>query len=700
MPNRVSNQATPPRMTNSLRTLLAAAWALFLLVLPASAHPFGQERVTGALFARSAEGGAVEVALRLEIAPDFHIYHTELGPPDAVGKPTSVKLTGLESVGAVTFPTPFRHVTPGAAADGSDSWINAHEGTIVVRANGKLAAGAGLEQLAAKVSGLVCDEASCQPFALEAVFAGRGDDALFAAPAAAANAQAVGVSESGQVRARLFVRATNDVVDAAVEIEIEPGFHIYHDQLQGTEADGAPTDVILGGAGIAWEKPVFPPASVYTVEGVKPDGSAADTLVHEGVLVVRAKGKLERPEALAQASLRIEGQVCDDAGCLPFALATTAAGRGSDALFAAAVPGASSNAGSALQGSTTNQGLGAFLLAAVFGALFALVMPCTYPMIPITISFFSKQAGTDPAKRVRLAAAYGLGIILVFILIGVVVGPVITRFANHPWTNVIIGTFFVVFALSLFGLFELRPPQFLMGAAGQARSTGGYAGVFLMGATLVITSFTCTAPFVGSLLSYGASQPSLARVVMGMGVFGLTMAIPFVGLALVPGKLQAMPKSGDWMHTFKVFMGFVELAAAFKFISNADLSWQWQVLNRELFLILWTGIFMVAGLFLLGFIKLEGESHEGIGPMRLVCGTAVASFALYCGWGALGNQMDSTMTAIVPPYSAGIVVGHAGGAKGETRAKGHEIVVDNYAAALGTARSAGKYLLINFTGYN
>ena len=163
-------------------------------------------------------------------------------------------------------------------------------------------------------------------------------------------------------------------------------------------------------------------------------------------------------------------------------------------------------------------------------------------------------------------------------------------------TNLVIGALFFYFAFVLFGFITLQPPRFLLDVAGKASSTGGYLGVFLMGATLVVTSFTCTAPVVGSLLALGAQGGDYGRLVLGMAVFGLTMAVPFVFLSLVPGKLQAMPRSGEWMNTLKVFLGFVEVAAALKFISNADMAWRWEWLSRELFLYTWAGVLLMAGL--------------------------------------------------------------------------------------------------------
>jgi thiol:disulfide interchange protein DsbD len=224
--------------------------------------------------------------------------------------------------------------------------------------------------------------------------------------------------------------------------------------------------------------------------------------------------------------------------------------------------------------------------------------------------------------------------------------------------------------------------------------------VFLMGATLVITSFTCTAPFVGALLGQGAGQGNLGRIALGMGVFGLTVAVPFVFLSMVPGKVKAMPKSGEWMHTLKVWLGFVEVAAALKFLSNADLVWGWGWLSRELFLWLWAGIFFLAAAYLFAWIRMKdaygAEDSSTISPRRMVWGAGTMLFAVYCMYGAIGNSVDPIMTALAPNYSSAIPVAGGGGT---SAALGHTIVKDDYEGALAQAQREGKGLLVNFTGF-
>src|SRR5258705_1759472 len=182
-----------------------------------------------------------------------------------------------------------------------------------------------------------------------------------------------------------------------------------------------------------------------------------------------------------------------------------------------------------------------------------------------------------------------------------------------------------------------------------------------------------------------------------MAVFGLTMAVPFVGLSMIPGKVKAIPRSGEWMHTLKVTLGFVEIAAALKFISNVDLVWNWQFLSRELFLFLWMAVFAVAALYLFGLIRLVGESIHEISPGRMVAGLVFALFAFYCPYGAVGNRMDPLMTAIIPNYSGQI--GGASGRGGKVSAGPHTTIKTDYEGARARAKQEGKLLLVNFTGF-
>ncbi|QDU70094.1 protein-disulfide reductase DsbD family protein [Engelhardtia mirabilis] len=740
--------ATVPLVLLSLLTLLspeAEAAAQFGLG--------GDQKAQATLWVRS-EGERVRAVVRFEIDPGWHLYHDDLGPPDAIGMPTTVT---LEAAGvtwdAPVFPTPHRYVQAGLGEDGGDTYIQGHADQLVVKVDGVLADPAASllpSGVTARLKGLTCeDDGVCIPYNETVAGAGAGPDNYFADFLAAAPQAQVeeeddfdldsffdglgGADDDEIVAAQLSVRsAGDDSVRAVLVLDIADGWHLYHTELGQPDAVGKPTKVEIEAPGVEWSAPVFPEPHRFEQPGLGDGGRDTWILGHEGQVVVLIEGHVDVGRSVpapGDVTVTLDGLTCEEDGvCMPFAATVRGSGAGSDELFAGfaalqtratakSPTGTDSSAsGDAAESSPASDrptdadgapeqapddGLVAFLGLAIFWGLFTLLMPCTYPMIPITISFFTKQADARGGKVLPLALAYGAGIVGIFVFIGVVVGGPIITLATDPIFNTIIGLLFFYFALVLFGAINMNPPRFLMDAAGKASTKGGLIGVFLMGATLVITSFTCTAPFVASLLSVGATGGGgVGRVVIGMAVFGLTIALPFVFLSLLPGRLASIPKSGAWMGTLKVALGFVELAAAFKFFSNADLVWGLNVLSRELFLALWMAIFAVAGAFVLGFIKLKGESGE-IGPIRMLAGLGFVLLATYSGYGASGRMLDPIMTAIVPPYSHSIAneVSGASSGAGESRQKGHTIVEDDYDGALALARQEGKLLLVNFTGH-
>lgn len=532
--------------------------------------------------------------------------------------------------------------------------------------------------------------------------------------------------KQNHARGTLYARVDGAEVKAAIEVRVEPTWHLYYGptekDMTPDGAYGQPTVVTLAGGGVEW-KPVEYPKPQFVEQKISDDEPVTHIGEYIGTAVFRATGKSSGNVDLKSITATLKGQTCvDDGVCVGYDETLSVEGPGPDTLFASATVATTggtgstdpiakpSNATAATAASPSlavkpapstktstaaDSSLWIFLLSAVGWGLFTLLMPCTYPMIPITISYFTKQATQRESGTLALSMAYGAGIVLVFVLIGVAVGPLIIPFATAPATNLVIGGFFLLFALSLFGVLDLQPPSFLLNVAGQASMKGGFLGVFLMGATLVVTSFTCTAPFVGTLLSTGASSGNLGRVALGMGVFGLTMAVPFMVLSMVPGKVKALPRSGEWMHTLKVTLGFVEIAAALKFISNVDLVWDWRFLSRELFLFFWMAIFVVAALYLFGLIRLVGESAHEVSPGRMVAGLFFALFAFYCAYGGFGNRMDPIMTAIIPNYSNQL----GGGRGGKVSASLHTIIKDDYEGALDRAKQEGKLLLVNFTGF-
>lgn len=291
--------------------------------------------------------------------------------------------------------------------------------------------------------------------------------------------------------------------------------------------------------------------------------------------------------------------------------------------------------------SGTGGGWGEFLLLAVLGGLFTLVMPCTYPMIPFTVNVFTKQAAAG-ARLVPLAAFYALGIVGCFIGVGVLVtgvfGASLTTLAGHPVTNLLIGVLFAVLGLSLLGAFFLQPPAWMQALSGGSR--GGYLGSLLMGLTFAITAFTCTAPFAGAVLAAGVSQGAWGAAVLGMAVYSGTIALPFFLLALAPGMLKRLPKAGAWMNEFKVVGGLVEIAAALKFLAICDYAWGWGLIGRTFSLVAWSVISLAIATYAMGWWRHEGDDrveHAGLG--RLTAAIIFAGIGLWLASGLAGANL-------------------------------------------------------------
>lgn len=722
---------------------------LFLVLLALAgvlplARAQDQNHAKASMYAR-ADGDDVRIAIEVKIDRTWHLYHgptaEELGSPGAVGEPTNVAFEGAGfEFSAIRILERPEHEEQDFG-DGSPKTIYEHRGTITIHARAKrIDPAAKVEAIKAAISGQTCKDGPggiCTPYGETLRVKGEGKDELFAkfpadlAAGATQEASSIdplafpGTTEENATHAQasLFARSSGDEVRLAIRVEIESGWHLYHGptkaEMGSSGAIGTPTSVAFTGAGFEF-------SAVRIAEKPKAatqdfgDGEPKTIYEHQGTITIHARAKRIDAQANVEAiRATVTGQTCQDgpAGtCVDYSEELEVAGAGDDAWFAkfpADLAQSATSSGAAKapvdasdetkvatgsdSGGAKEPGLLRFLFEAVFWGFITLLMPCTYPMIPITISYFTKQAAQRQTSVLPLSLAYGIGIVLVFVVIGLVASTVIVPFASHPITNIVIGAIFIVFSLSLFGLFTLQPPQFLLGVAGKASMKGGYLGVFLMGTTLVVTSFTCTAPFVGALLGSGATSGGFGRIALGMAVFGATMALPFTALSLLPQKAKSLPKSGEWMHTLKVTMGFVELAAALKFVSNADLVWGWGFLSQEMFLLLWMAIFAITALYLLGVIKLADEHEERIGPGRLVGGLVFALLSAYSLYGALGNKLDPLMTAIAPPYSnaQAALVGEATPGK---RPRSHTIVKDDFDAAVELAAREKKRLLVNFTG--
>lgn len=343
-------------------------------------------------------------------------------------------------------------------------------------------------------------------------------------------------------------------------------------------------------------------------------------------------------------------------------------------------------------------GIGLFLLAAVGAGLLALITPCVFPLVPITLTSFVKQADGDKAKLVRLSAGYALGIVLLYVLLGGVVTATlgaagINNIAANPWVNLGIFLVFVVFAFSFFETVQLTLPANLTALQGAAKERGGIAGLALLGVTFVLASFTCTAPFLGTLLVTAASGARLLPL-LGMTVFSVAFVSPFLVFAAFPQWISKIPKGGVWLARVKATLGFIELAAALKFLSNADQVWNWRLLTQPVLLAAWALIFVCAALYLIGTLRfgvvgeLEKPGTKVSKPRAAFAGVFTLS-ALFCFWGLAGRPIGALGTFLPPPGYGGV----AAAASAETLP-----FLTDYDAALAQAKAENKPLFVDFTG--
>lgn len=686
-------------------------------------------------------GGSATIVAAYETAEGWHIYapdHKGTGVPARIELPPGA---ALRAEGGPSFPEPLVKEDPILE---ETARLLQGKGEIRQPVSVPVGAAAGEVTIPITIRFMACSETTCDPpsartaeVAVRIEKAGGGSEGSRgeapseekaspgpASPKDAPESAAGGTAprSESQPASTPHVAWTVAVEPAEVppggrgaivaRYELAPGWHLY-----------APSHVSPSGLGVAtrisWDSDSIQAAG--RPESAKPVERVDASTLGERHLHLEGRGAVRQPFRVSpragpgeiRVPVRVDYMTCSAEACDP-----------AETFTAVAVVRVSSAA--APSGFFAESGILLLVVAMVGGGLLALVMPCTYPMIPLTISYFTKQAERRGGNVLPLALAYGAGIVLVFNVIGWAFARSIGPFAAHPVVNLVFGIAFAVFALSLFGLFEIRLPSFLNRFAGSAASAarnwlagppgaaragdapGGagagsgrgpsgdilaYAGVFVLGTTVVVTSFTCTAPILGALLAFAIQGGDLARVTIGMTAFGTTIAVPFVLLSLFPARVRSLPKAGEWMHTLKVSLGFLQLAAALKFLSNAEHAKGLEIFPRELFLAWCAAIFLVWGLYLFGAVRLKGEAAEGVGPARMLFGLAAVGFAAYLGLGVLGFRLGIVIEALAPPYSAARLEGGAPEA-GPVRA----LVEDDLDAGLSLARATGKRALVNFTG--
>lgn len=359
-----------------------------------------------------------------------------------------------------------------------------------------------------------------------------------------------------------------------------------------------------------------------------------------------------------------------------------------------------SNCGSTTTSNSTS-GWSVFFLG-ILGGLIALITPCVFPMIPVTVSFFTKRSKTKK-EGIRNGLLYGANIFLIYVLASLpfhIIGNVQPEIFNSISTNAVLNSIFFIififFAISFFGFFEINLPSGIANKADSKSGLGSLGGIFFMAITLAIVSFSCTGPILGTLL-VGSLQGGAWALTQGMAGFGLALALPFSLFAIFPGWLQSIPKSGGWLDTVKKVLAFIELALAFKFLSNADLVQHWGILKRETFLGLWAIISMGLAFYLWGKLHLPHDvkgARISIGR-RLGAVVAIAfSVVLIMGIFPKNAQLIKFLSGFPPPNQYSLFANAADNNRGV-----HANVVNDYTKALQMAKAANKPLLIDFTGW-
>lgn len=432
------------------------------------------------------------------------------------------------------------------------------------------------------------------------------------------------------------------------EAAIDSGWYLYSQHIGGTEEDIRPVPTSF-----TFEKNPSV-AFVGTVEETGTHAIEKNDPLFDGIRVKKFSGKAiftqlirsDNPAAVIKGSL--EYMTCDDEKCLP--------PQTVDFSFGGAVAEETPIAIARSGGDRTLLGI---FIAGFLGGLLALITPCVFPMIPMTVSFFTKSSKTK-AMGVMNAWIYGISIIIIYVMLGFLVtkalgADALNQMASNAFFNLAFFVIFVIFAISFFGYFEITLPSALVNRMDKASDKGGLIGIFFMAFTLALVSFSCTGPIIGTLLVEAAMRGNNLGPLMGMFGFSLALALPFGLFAAFPGWLHSLPKSGGWLNSVKVMLGFIELALALKFLSNVDLAYHWGFLKREIFLGIWILIFLLMALYVLGIFKFP---HDGavkrFSPVRIGLALPILAFVIYLVPGLAGAPLK-LLSGFPPPgfYSVG-----------------------------------------------
>jgi thiol:disulfide interchange protein len=507
-----------------------------------------------------------------------------------------------------------------------------------------------------------------------------------------------------------------DKTSVKLNVKIESGWRLYAlDQPPGGPipttikiTEGSPFELLK----IDSQAPTSKPDPLFIVDG-KPLETRYFDKGAEFTLEVKAQAESTADELVVD----VRFQLCNDTFCLPPRTKRVSSKGEEDVKKSGLASQPSDSSPSSSQPFITTQqptDLWSFIwLAVTFGAI-SLLTPCVFPMIPITVSYFMKHADGHHSRTIKLATVYSIGIIATFSALGMLLAVVfgaagINLFAANPWVNLLIGALFLFFAFNLFGFYEISVPSSVLTKLDSfTRSEEGkgsaYIGALLMGLTFTLTSFTCTSPFIGSLL-VSTAQGDWKMPLIGMLAFSIVFALPFFVLAVAPRLLHSLPRSGGWLNSVKVVMGFLEIAAAMKFLSNVDLVWgaglnETGVLNygkiftRELVLIIWVVIGLGIVAYILGFFKFKHDSPvKKLTPLRVVFAALFFGLCIYLTTGVLGRKLGE-LESFLPPKNAKSMFNVLGNPDEEL-----PWITNDFQAALAKAKAENRKVFVDFTGY-
>jgi thiol:disulfide interchange protein DsbD len=505
------------------------------------------------------------------------------------------------------------------------------------------------------------------------------------------------VEEGGSADPRILVDGVlkADGSDAGIldlVITIPDGWHIYSAVKNSEDVPNLSVVTLRGD--------VKPTAAVQETEPNRhsetwANGHVFEYFYHKGTVHFQVPVSL--PQNFDITKTPVEGFVtymlCNDETCLPEAVADfsiTATAELVDELSEGVAP--------PRKDELEKRGFLGFILFAMGGGLLSLMMPCVYPLIPITLSYFVKQSDGSKGKTAMMAWAYAAGIILTFVGVGFLFtvllgadGPRI--FAANKWVNLAIAALFFYFAFSLFGLYEIKLPSFITNAASGSSPRQGVGGAFVLGLAFAVVTFTCVIPIAAALLTVASEGDKFAGTI-AMLAYSVTMASPFIVIGVFPGLVASVPRGGGWMNTVKIVAGFLEIALAAQYLANADLIFGWGIVTRTILLTTWIAVCVMCTLYLLGVFRMKDDPPDApVGVGRAMTALVFISLAIYLSRAFVGGNLGSFETVLVPESAGSHSTSSFNGRKAM-----HVADASNLNDALARAKAEDKPVFIEFTG--